>query len=542
VQQAQKTRAINEQDSTDLMSVAAISSLRAMSQGTAPAQKQATWYIHPTSGNDNASGKTAGSAIKTWKEWRTRVGEQTTLSPTGGLLRIYILGDMPITDPIYFTNTMAQNCSCIITGTKKLLASGVISSVQDKDRTLNQHYAITDSAKTDDFFEAYIGKSVEIYEGGAAVGSRAFIARNMNQLGVPVVKSAHMSEWMAGAGEFLDIYPGDYPVALDKYRIYDYSKVSIGALESKGVKCIAPEGGNGFQTVQLINVSVENIAGSVNGDFFEVGVGPATQESGLIVSDSIFRTNQQIFAEGRNTYYANCSTQGSLKVHGSGWFWYIGGCHQPQFDIQDSGGVDCFSQSSQIFICADPTLVGKNGGEIDASLNGLGNYYAGPFSCWDSYHSIVLQPGTVFNSGAGNFFFGDPWTGEVGGVPIWGAGNATEIFVNANSTLNISQLQFGPLATPWILPTVDGGAGPSKFLAFAPTVSDFPDQTKFMGWDPVTGAHTVPAIDAPFSAFDVGGAFEESVVNYGVDARVTVASAYQPRLGARITFGLLVIV
>jgi len=540
-QVARLSKAMNEQDAFNIMSAACADSTQLAGKNKSPNVSQATWYIKPVGGNDNASGKTAGSAIKTWKEWRTRVGELTTLTPTGGLLRIYILGDMPITDPIFFTNQMGQNCTCIITGTKKLLASGVISSKQDKDRTINQHYSITDSSKANDFFEAYVGKSVEIYQGSSAVGSRAFIARNMNQLAVPVPKSAHMSEWMAGAGEFLDIAPGDAPVALDKYRIYDYSKVSIGALEAKGVKCIAPEGGNGFQTVQLINVSVENVAGDVNGGYFEVAMGPTTQESALVVTDSIFRTNQQIFAEGRNTYYANCSTQGSIKVHGSGWFWYIGGCHQPQFDIQESGGIDCFSQSSQIFIGADPTLVGKNGGDKDASLNGLGNYYAGPFSCWDSFHTVVLQPGTVFNSGGGNFFFGDPWTGEYDGVLMWGTGNSTEIYVNANSTLNVSQLQYGPLVTPWILPTVDGGAGPSNFLAFSPTVADFTDQQKFLGWDPVTGAHTVPAIDAPFSAFDVGGAFEESVVNYGVDARVTVASAYQPRLGARITFGLLVI-
>jgi hypothetical protein len=541
-QVARLGKAVNEQELFNSMNAACQDSTNLSGKNKSPNVSQAIWYIKPVGGNDNASGKTTSSALKTWKEWRTRVGELTTLSPTGGLLRIYILGDMPITDPIFFTNQMGQNCSCIITGTKKLLASGVISSKQDKDRTINQHYSITDSSKAnDDFFEAYIGKSVEIYEGSSAVGSRAFIARNMNQLAVPVPKSAHMSNWMAGAGEFLDIGPGDTPVALDKYRIYDYSKVSIGALESKGVKCVAPDVGNSFQSVQLINVSVENVAGPANGDYFEIAMGPTTQESGLIVTDSIFRTNQQIMTCGRNLYYANVSTQGNIKVHGDGWFWYIGGCHQPQFDIQESGSLDCLSQASSVFIGADPTFVGKNGGDKDASLNGLGNYYAGPFSVWDSFHTALTQPGSKFYSGLGNFFFGDPWTGETDGVPFWGTGNTTEILVAEESIFYVSQIKFTGNTATWTLPTVDGGPGTSNFLSFSPAAWAIADQGKYYKWDAVAGANVAPPVNAPFSAFDVGGAFATSTTNPNPDVRITVASAFQPAIGSRVTFGLIAI-
>lgn len=64
--------------------------------GSSGAATQATWFIDPVAGNDAASGLTPSTAIKTWTEWKRRIGDQEiNVSTAVSFLSDLLAGDAP---------------------------------------------------------------------------------------------------------------------------------------------------------------------------------------------------------------------------------------------------------------------------------------------------------------------------------------------------------------------------------------------------------------------------------------------------------------
>lgn len=102
---------------------------------------QTVWFIDPTHGSDSNTGLTSGTALKTWAQYRSRVGSLGVVTST-----ITILNSLPVTDPLrppYVPN----GSQVTITGSPgaQTLAVSAVSASTAVNRSTNTANNITAS-------------------------------------------------------------------------------------------------------------------------------------------------------------------------------------------------------------------------------------------------------------------------------------------------------------------------------------------------------------------------------------------------------------
>ena len=146
-----------------------------------PWQVQTTWYVHPVTGNDEATGGSVGTALKTFKEftrrWRgsvVRANTQVYMLAAGGTLE----GELDVSP----TAWVALDGSLALT----TLATAVIGTYTTTSVANNEFPLITVSGITD--LTAYEGKRIRI-TAGARAGAWCWIAKiNPDGLGVATAR------------------------------------------------------------------------------------------------------------------------------------------------------------------------------------------------------------------------------------------------------------------------------------------------------------------------------------------------------------------
>jgi hypothetical protein len=107
---------------------------------------QAAWYINASTGNDNNSGASSGTAIKSWTELRRRillVGGFTNPAGTS----IYIQTSLPDTDAMDTSGMFSFGIGYItVYGTTSVVRTGTITAYTPRNTGTNQTNVLTDSS------------------------------------------------------------------------------------------------------------------------------------------------------------------------------------------------------------------------------------------------------------------------------------------------------------------------------------------------------------------------------------------------------------
>lgn len=133
------------------------------SSASQTALSQADWYIDPTNGNDQNSGATSATALKTFKELSRRWGIGNTLAPPGAFsgnvtsVTVNILDTLPDTDPLEFNVVLARDVKLFFVGASLATTPLAVTSVRNKNRSSNTPWGLT---LTSGDAEPLVGKKI----------------------------------------------------------------------------------------------------------------------------------------------------------------------------------------------------------------------------------------------------------------------------------------------------------------------------------------------------------------------------------------------
>lgn len=130
--------------------------------GSVDWRSQATWYVDAVAGNDERNGLTSGTALKTFAELTRRWGPNPVILQ---LTDIFILNDLPFTDPISFSNIYAPNM-INVHGTTTPVITGTLTSYTPQNDGVNLAQ-IGDTSLTVSGFGPYIGDRIRFTSGAA---------------------------------------------------------------------------------------------------------------------------------------------------------------------------------------------------------------------------------------------------------------------------------------------------------------------------------------------------------------------------------------
>lgn len=173
-----------------------------------------TWYIDPSLGNDESSGLTSGTAIKTFAELVRRWGPKPYIPQA---TTISFLGNAPSSDPITINNIWAPN-QINIDGYLTTLASGTLTNYTAQSNGTN--LAQIEDTNLGGGFTSYVGKRIR-FTSGVANGNTSWIQRD------------------DGSNKASILTPNNFfgtadPGIGDSYVIEDLSEVYVNDISSQG--------------------------------------------------------------------------------------------------------------------------------------------------------------------------------------------------------------------------------------------------------------------------------------------------------------------
>lgn len=418
-------------------------------------------FINAVNGNDQNSGLTANKALKTFAEFRKRIGVFNTLNPSSGKLTVHILTDLPNTDPISFQVLLAPKTTFYVEGVDKILLANVTAdTIVNKDRSTNTPWEIIVNAFAANGWTPYVGKAITFLD-SAAPNTRSYVAKDLG------AKTAHMTEWVIDGNAInppspnaIGIPPtfvGGNPVSGNKFNIVDYPQVTLGLMvvgwdPSQFIDFFGNEGGAVLRFLHINSGfnAVEQLFPQCMGD-----VSCASTLSNCIVDD-------QILVPGPNakSFATNCCFNGQFIV--------LNGARIIQF-----GGLVLWPGSLTVEPHGhwlgelDPTFQGGGAFLFKSTpffVNGLAE--AGAVSFWNQETDGFAE---MLNINTKASFISQPFSiffGENGFEPFWGSGNNTTtpgqriVLEDNDSLLLIGQVGFG-VAPP--LPSIELDPNPVVF-------------------------------------------------------------------------------
>ncbi len=267
---------------------------------------QTTWYIDPTSGIDTNTGLTSGTAIKTWAEFIKRVGVSPTINIT---INVYLLGDIPATDPVVFSPIMSPTGKFYIHGTLTAVSAGTGSytSVLTRSTTINRPVSVTDTARAS--WTANVGNMIKNTGGTAgSIGAYAWIVKDTGS------NTARLTTLLAvDSSKLYESVTNKNPVVSDTYSIYTLSKI-----EYMDIKVSSTFGFNYNSSIRGL-FSVENV--DIGKDLYQSEI--HSQTTGVIFAGCKFSGG----ASFSGIIFSNClsNSYDFSSAPGAHSFFYGGG-------------------------------------------------------------------------------------------------------------------------------------------------------------------------------------------------------------------------
>jgi len=385
-------------------------------------------FVNATTGNDQNNGLTANTALKTFAEFRKRIGTFNILNPVGGRLTVHILTDLPSTDPIGFEILLAPGATFLVQGVDKILLANVTANtIVNKDRATNTPWEITVNAFAANGWTPYVGKALDFLD-SPVPHTKAYVVKDLG------AKTAHISEFVVtepfgnvppnGIG-FPPFFFGGAPLPGNVFNIVDYPTVTLGRMivgwdPSKKIDFFDNRGGAVLRKLHV------NSGGVAQEAMFPQVIGDTLTASTL--SDCI--VDDPIIVPGPNalSFATNCSFINIMTVLNAAKIIQIGGV----FRKTGGGGNPC-----RIDVMAD----GQWLGELDPTFQGGGTSLfkitpllihggraeAGPISFWDQQTDGFAE---MLNIEAQGIYISQPFGilfGDSGFEPFWGSGNNTTV-------------------------------------------------------------------------------------------------------------------
>lgn len=413
-----------------------------------PYLKQPEWHINAETGNDLNDGLTEETALKTWAELQCRWTIWGIIDvPEPRVLYIYVDSDLPSTDPITMRNFLGSCTNIDIKGKKKVLASGVVASVVEKNRATNTPYGFTPVAPIPDF----LGKVIVNTTPGPCFGSRSYIARYEADETI-TVKDFVQNLY------FPDVNP-DVPflgcplTPGDTFDILDYSEVTVNEVVF------------GRTTFDLDCIFGDNFQGIVGVQFEQLhirpgGVGEGTINDGgdltwrdCIIDKFMYQANQPA-----GFSFINCCLRGGAEFNAHIVF-DTANLWLPTADAGYPGGGRVNS-GNQLVIRGDTMRMGSGDGFIVADIQVGGTVDSGPTSFFYCFHTAF--PNANYGDGGKIIYTNDDFIlNDLNAVILWGKGNAAKIFMEFTGIVVFNQfndLVGGVAGLP--LPTIEYRDGP----------------------------------------------------------------------------------
>jgi hypothetical protein len=203
-------------------------------------------YIDPINGNDNNSGLTSITALKTHAELYSRTRGAIIFPPSNDpnlygarLLTVHILNNLLDTDPINIECVLGQDAIIHYVGGATTLHSGSITSVVARDPSNNIPFQFTDSAlPTSNEWATYLGKRVRITSATSNLNTTMWVAKDLGaktfRSSDPSIIAEFYPARIADLGilSFLvvDTYP-QTPIVGDTYVVEDLRRVAPGLIK-----------------------------------------------------------------------------------------------------------------------------------------------------------------------------------------------------------------------------------------------------------------------------------------------------------------------
>lgn len=180
-------------------------------------QEQTTWYINASTGSDEATGVDSAHAIKTFAEWKRRVGRDIRV-----VMDVYLETSLPSTDKFDVNAYVHITGGLRFHGTRTVVASGTLTARTARDAAANTPNDITD-AGTPQVWTSLVGKLV----GFTASGAYAWVAKDLGgnaaRISVPTTTTDQRSscaEVVLAGNEAYEVYDTT-TVYLDRGIIVD---------------------------------------------------------------------------------------------------------------------------------------------------------------------------------------------------------------------------------------------------------------------------------------------------------------------------------
>lgn len=468
------------------------------------AATRAEWHINANTGLDSNVGDLATRPLRTWGEFRRRVGPQKLLPPFDATylahpLRIYIESDLPTTDPIEGEFWLGEDVAIHVHGTAKTTnATGTITAVTAKNPATNQPFQITDSGLAGGW-AAHVGRRMRITSGPRA-NTIMWVAKNLGGGAAWVSDPSRPDQITNPDFDFWMLAWGLTPLTPqvnDPYAIETLPTVSAGALMFRGMGA-----GQYQQQLQLVFGEL-----SIRGEFSpEASVGALVStwacKMSLVTSPggtSFFGINSlaelgYVLSEGlQNILLGGLCGHASSTVETFGLLanapTYLG--FDTMFYMAGIKGRSVHIQSAAVFDCTDRTQ-------------------------WRGGHAVQVgsltldQPAGSDIGPPGGMVMGPIWNPAAAGDStngrLWGSGNAgAGVSVSAGSSFSYKAGN---------APTITGAGGDFR-LAGAATAR---------AWDEAGGAITSARACtwANLAATIAGGGFGGSAHNW--DRRASIVT------------------
>ena len=142
--------------------------------------QQATWYVNPgAAGSDESSGVDQAHPIKTYAEWRRRVGDRIRTS-----MDVHLLGDLPIDDPVELDVEVEEGALLHVIGTTVQTDAGTLTGSTPRNAATNQPNELVDAAPQD--WSTRIGDMVTLTASGAICWVMKDLLAGRARVSIPV--------------------------------------------------------------------------------------------------------------------------------------------------------------------------------------------------------------------------------------------------------------------------------------------------------------------------------------------------------------------
>lgn len=181
---------------------------------------QTTWYIDPSSGNDENTGLSSGTAIKTFAELTRRLGIYAVIHIP---IIIYVLGNLPANDPLFWRPTIGPSGGLIIEGTLTQVSTGTFTAVTARNRATNTCVMVEDTAHAASW-AADVSRLLKITASvsPASVGASSVIAKDLGTYQARVAAPRTVA-FVGPSPTITEVVPQ----VGDSYALYDRTQIAV---------------------------------------------------------------------------------------------------------------------------------------------------------------------------------------------------------------------------------------------------------------------------------------------------------------------------